>query len=70
MIRDLEDDGTRTRHAKMHSSSCPAAPVGEPRLEMVSLDHLKMLAADDTLWFEIVRTEAEEDGRQKRRGSA
>ena len=52
----IEDDGSRTRHAKFHQASCTDAPDGEPRLELVSSDHLKMLAPDDTVWFEIVRT--------------
>ena len=52
----LDDDGSRTRHAKFHQASCTEAPEGASRLELVSGDHLKMLAADDTLWFEIVRT--------------
>jgi hypothetical protein len=52
----LEDDGSRTRHAKFHQASCTDAPEGMARLELVSGDHLKVHAPDDSLWFEIVRT--------------
>jgi hypothetical protein len=57
VTRQIEDDGRRVHHAQVHQNACPEAPTAaaEPRLRLVSSDHLEVQMADGSIWFELRR---------------
>lgn len=55
VTRELEDDGRRAHHAKVHMSSCASAPAELAQMNLVSSNHLEMRLDDGSTWFEIRR---------------
>lgn len=57
MHRQIEDDGRRVRHAKMHVAACTGGPGAdaESHLSLVSGDRLEVKMANGALWFEVAR---------------